>query len=273
MANLDPTVVIKYRSEFSDVFQTEGSMLRNQVWTDSSVEGNQVRFPLLSEATSDVPVVGQPITFDSDQPHTNVLVDLAPLRSARLIDDLQKFNTNIDYRAGYSRSCSNELGRKMDMKILVAMAASNTSIGASASLDMARVSKLTAGTFKYKWPRGKRTWVITPGVFEKLSGLQQFGSRDYNDGQPLKEGAPVRFMGWDIVVLPELEASTYWNSSTDHNTYAFHQNAVGLGISSDITARTGFREDLQAWQIVVQGVFGAKTIQPTGVLKVAVNGL
>lgn len=273
MSNLDPTVVIKYRTEFSDVFQTEGSMLRGQVWTDSAVVGNQVRFPLLAEATSEVPVVGQPITFDADQPHTNVTVDLGPLRSARLIDDLQRFNTNIDYRAGYSRSCTNELGRKMDVKILAAMAASNTSLGATAALDMARVAKVTAGTTKYKWPRGKKTWVITPSVYEKLMGIQQYGSADYNNKKPLVDGTPNSFMGWDIVVLPELETSTYWNSSTDHNTYAFHQNAVGLGISADIGPHTGFREDLQAWQVVVQGVFGAKTIQATGVLKVAVNGL
>lgn len=274
MSGLTTAFVTQYQSEFSHVFQTMGSKLRPQVWTKNVTEASATKFPKLDVATSDKNApIGQKVAFDQDDPHSSVTVTFDRYRSARGFDNLEEFETNIDVRRGYTESVVNKLGRDMDTAILDAMKAGNTSAGASAAMDMARIAKITALTYKYMWPAGKKTFVITPSVHEKLLQITQFGSRDYNDGQPLKEGAPVRFMGWEWVVLPALETSTYWTSASDQNCYAFFERAVGLGINKDISPRIGFVEDGLYWQVSAQGLFGAGTIQATGVLKVGVNGL
>jgi hypothetical protein len=274
MSGLTPAFVTQYQSEFSHVFQTMGSKLRPQVWVKNVTEASATKFPLLDVATSDKNApIGQKLAFDQDQPHSSITVTFDRYRSARTFDNLEEFATNIDVRRGYSESVVAKLGRDMDAAILDSMKASNTSAGSSAALDMARIAKVTALTYKYNWPTGKRTMVITPSMHEKLLQITQFGSRDYNDGQPLKEGAPIRFMGWDFVVLPALETSTYWTSSTDQNAYAFFERAVGLGINKDISPRIDWVPDGLNWQVSAQGYFGAGTIQATGVLKVGVNGL
>lgn len=274
MSGLSSAFIVQYQAEFSHVFQTQGSQLRGQVWTKNNVGGSSTKFPLLDTANSTKNRnIGTPLAMDSDDPHSNATVNLDRFESWRAIDNLQEFETNIDVRRGYTESVVNKLGRDMDGCLLDAMKASNTSLGASAALDINRIAKMTAATYKYKWPVGKRTAVITPRVHEELLKVPQFGSRDYNDGMPLKEGAPIRFMGWDWVVLPELESSTYWTSSTDQNCYAFFERAVGLAIGKDIKPVLERRSDLNATQILCDGLFGAGTIQATGVLKVGVNGL
>ena len=188
-SNIDAAFVVQYQSEFSHVFQTQGSKLRSQVWVKNGVAGTSTKFPLLDVAQSTKNRARHSILSGDGDAHSSVTATLDNYESWRFIDSLDEFKTNIDVRRGYSESIVAKLGRDMDNTILTAANTTNTSAGSAAGMDMALVSKVTGLTFKYKWPTGKKTWVITPSVFEKLTAITQFGSRDYNDGQPLKEGA------------------------------------------------------------------------------------
>lgn len=270
-SNIDAAFVVQYQSEFSHVFQTQGSKLRSQVWVKNGVAGTSTKFPLLDVAQSTKNRARHSILSGDGDAHSSVTATLDNYESWRFIDSLDEFKTNIDVRRGYSESIVAKLGRDMDNTILTAANTTNTSAGSAAGMDMALVSKVTGLTFKYKWPTGKKTWVITPSVFEKLTAITQFGSRDYNDGQPLKEGAPVRFMGWEFVILPELEDLKV--SGTEHKTFAFFERAVGLAVGRDITSKVNYSSAHNADIVLGEMSAGSVAIQQTGILRVNVNGL
>ena len=274
MSELTPAFQIKYQSEFTTKFQTEASLLRDKVWVKNTPESAGTKFPILGEASSNKnrPVF-TPVTGTS-QKHSSVTVNFDRYDAVEPIDHLQEFMTNIDVRSGYTQIVSSALGRDMDTCALQAFNSSNTSAGAAAPFDLALISKLDAMTYKYKWRRGmKKTLIISSAVKLKLNQLEEYNSSIYNPNMPLKNGDVPPFMGWDIVVHPDLDTADYWNSSTNHNCFAVWQGAVGLGINQDIQTRIGYNEDKLSWQVSALASFGAGVILPEGVFKVAVNNL
>jgi hypothetical protein len=273
-ANFSNTFITKFVDEVTSVFQTEGSRIRPQVWTNNAIVGSQVRFPLLDVADVVKDRPAHSLLAGDGNAHSNVTATLHDYDSWRFIDDLAQFKTNVEYRQPYAESITQALGRSIDIVLLDAMNASNTSAGSAAGMDMALFAKVAGLAHTYKWPTtGKMTWVITPKVYAKLAVITQYGSSDYNDSKPLTKNVVRNFMGFDIVISPELAAG-YAASGTEDVTFAFFNRAVGLGIGKDIAVNVG-PSIAHGNSVIVHGKTsaGAVVIQPTGVLKVNVSGL
>lgn len=280
--DISPAFITEYEALFTNVFQTQGSMLRPFVRLKNNVVGSAVRFPIydVAQSVTNRPV-GQTLVPQQNQQNENVTATLNRHEGWGAIDHLQEFMTNVDERMALTESIVMKLGRDLDAEILSAMVASNSAFnsGTSVAMNMALMAEAKGQTFANKWAPGRKTWVITPAVFTALQQIDQFGNSLYNAYKPLSgdgeqsNDQSIYFNGINFIVLPELESSAYWNSTNDHNTYLFHEKAIGLGIGSDIKPVIERRPDLNAMQVLADFSAGAVTILAPGVIKIGVNGL
>jgi hypothetical protein len=270
-SNVDQAFITKFKSELTHAFQTEGSRLRDCVWVDSNVVGNKLRFPVLSASTATKNRARHTILSGDPDAHSYKEADIQNYEDWKFIDNLDRFKTNIDLRKGYAMALGKSMGRAVDLEITTALNASNTSAGSAAALDKALLVKIGKLANENNWPTGKWTWVITPAVYEKLMTVTEVLSRDFGSGTAFVNGKAGTVMNFSFVVLPALADIKV--SATEHKTFAFHQEAVGLGFASDINSRIDYSAAHASDIVYASGAFGAVSILPEGVLRVNVNGL
>jgi hypothetical protein len=277
MAGLDPVFAQKYDDMFTEALQQNESKLRPFV-REKQIEGADViNFDVVAPASviSDRDISAA-ITVDQDQPLSRVYATMHRKESPRFFNDLQKFMQPHDDLAGtFARSTASAINREIDNVVLAALNTSNTSAGSAANMSDSLINQVFRMTEDSDWDHANMCWVVSPKVMAVVRGLQKYADRNYNgDQDPLKTGQAVPYLGMNFVVSSLLN-NTAGNTATgtQHNTFLFDKDSVGLGFASDVRSEIRERVDLRGWQCVADCIVGAVTIRTPGVLKIAINGL
>ena len=275
--DINDSFKIQYEAEYSHALQNLGGKLRDTVWVRNSVQGSQVRFPVLGEATVETNRARHSLLEGGGDRHSNVTATLTNYEAYDFIDSLDEFKTDADYRTGYTEANITKLNSQLDKVVLTAMNASHTSEGAAAAMTEARIAGMREIAGENNWnPQEEWCWVVTPAVFSEVLQINEVVSSDYSQGGVFEDGGKARKIkafGFTFIESPELNSSDYWTSATSHNTYVYSKKMVGLGIGRDITPKVNYSPAHNSTILLAEMSAGAVTIQTAGVYEVEVNGL
>lgn len=268
MANTIDTAFIKqFESEVHMAYQRMGSKLKNTI-RNQQVSGNVVRFQKIGAGTASTKSRNGNIT-PMELVHTNVEASMTDHYAAEYIDKLDELKTNIDERQAVATSAAAALGRKTDELIYTAMdAGANSSQIHDTGSALAKADLLslfeTFGTANVP-EDGQRYLAMHPKGFADLFLINEFASSDFVGEQnlPFAGGMTMKqFLGFNIFSTSAITAG---------KNIAYHQNAVGIGVNSEVSTEVNYVPEKVSHLTVSMMSMGAVVIDDNGVYEVLDN--
>ena len=202
--------------------------------------------------------------------HTKVSVTMADYYSGELIDNLDTLKTNIDERQVTVQAISGALGRRTDTSITDAMdLATNTVAAGSTGLTKAKVQGVQTRFGNREVPDdGQRYWAVSPAGWVDLVDITEFSDADFigPDQLPWPTGITAKrwfgFLFFSFSGLPGVVGG-------DRKTFAYHRNAIGLGMNAEPKVSPDWENLKQAWSFVGSISLGAVIIDNDGIEEVS----
>jgi hypothetical protein len=268
MANTIDTAFIKqFEADVHLAYQRMGSKLRNTI-RNNNVGGNIVRFQKLAAGVAVTKSRNGDVT-PMELAHSTVEVTMADYYASEYIDKLDELKTNINERQVVAQSAAAALGRKTDAIIYAAMdaGASSTQIAdTGGALLIADLLSLYETMGNADVPEdGGRYLAMNPQGYADLLAIDEFKSADYvgADSLPLPSGMTMRdFLGFKIFSTTAVTAG---------KNIAYHMNAVGLGVNSDVSTEINYVAQKVSNLVTSSMSMGAGVIDDEGVYEVLDN--
>lgn len=238
--DINDAFVKQFESEVHMAYQRMGSKLRNTVRYKGNVRGSSTTFQKVGKGTAgtksrhgNVPVM----TID----HTSVECTLADFYAADYIDKLDELKINHDERMVVTQSSAAAIGRKTDELIITALDTTSNTITESGTTGLNQTKVNTV--FEYFGNNdvpddGERYFVISPGAWTDLLGLNAFSSADFvgPDELPYKGGMVAkRWMGFMWMTFSGLSVA-----SSIRKNFAFHRTAIGVAAGSEVQTEMNY---------------------------------
>ena len=266
--------VTLFDAEVKQAFQgmrSLGGLVRER----NGVEGSTVKFPKIGKGSATIRIPQSDVT-PLNVTYSQVTATLSDYNAAEYSDIFHQAKVNFDERRELVQVVSNAIGRRMDQLVLDALAASSTSltvsndIGATDSnLNVAKLRRAKKLLDQYNVPAEGRVMVISAAGLEGLLGETQTTSTDYNSVQALVSGSIDTFLGFKFVTLGDrAEGGLVIDGSLDRTCFAFHKDAVGMGIG--MAQKTEINYVPEKTSFLVNSMFsaGAVAIDDEGIVKI-----
>jgi hypothetical protein len=266
--------VTLFDAEVKQAFQgmrSLGGLVRER----NGVEGSTVKFPKIGKGSATIRVPQTDVT-PLNVTYSQVTATLSDYNAAEYSDIFHQAKVNFDERRELVMVVSNAIGRRMDQLILDALTASSTSltvsndIGATDSnLNVAKLRRAKKLLDQNNVPTEGRVMVISAGGLEGLLGETQTTSTDFNSVQALVSGSIDTFLGFKFVTLGDrAEGGLAIDASLDRTCFAFHKDAVGMGIG--MAQKTEINYVPEKTSFLVNSMFsaGAVAIDDEGIVKI-----
>lgn len=266
--------VTLFDAEVKQAFQAQRA-LAGLVRERNGVEGSTVKFPKIGKGSATIRIPQSDVT-PLNVTYSQVTATLSDYNAAEYSDIFHQAKVNFDERRELVQVVSNAIGRRMDQLILDALAASSTSltvsndIGATDSnLNVAKLRRAKKLLDQYNVPAEGRVMVISAAGLEGLLGETQTTSADFNSVQALVSGSIDTFLGFKFITLGDrAEGGLPIDGSLDRTCYAFHKDAVGMGIG--MAQKTEINYVPEKTSFLVNSMFsaGAVAIDDEGIVKI-----
>jgi hypothetical protein len=265
---IDATFISQFESEVHVAYQRMSSKLRGTV-REKKVTALDDTFPKIGTAEAgqksrhgDVPL--------NNIAHTKVTVTMADYYSGELIDNLDTLKTNIDERQVTVQAISGSLGRRTDTTITDAMdLATNTVAAGSTGLTKAKVQGVQTRFGNRDVPDdGQRYWTVSPAGWVDLIDISEFSDADYigPDQLPWPTGITAkRWFGFLFFSFSGVPGTV----GGDRKTFAYHRNAIGLGMNAEPKVSPDWENLKQAWSFVGSISLGAVIVDNNGIEEVS----
>ena len=258
-SQITTSFVEQYSSNIAMLSQQMGSKLRSSVDVEK-VTGKNAFFDQVGVTAAQLRTSRHGDTPQIDTPHSRRRLSLADYEWADLVDDVDKVRMLVDPTSSYARAAAAAMNRAMDDVIITAFNASaNTGVagGTSTALpsgqktatsdqsDGLTIAKLLAAKKILDDndvdPSLKRYIVCGPQQISDLLGTTQVTSSDYNVVRALATGAINSYLGFEFIMSTRLNKDATYTS--DRLVFAYTEDAIKLGIGSDISAKISERAD------------------------------
>jgi len=266
--------VTLFDAEVKQAFQAQRA-LAGLVRERNGVEGSTVKFPKIGKGSATIRIPQSDVT-PLNVTYSQVTATLSDYNAAEYSDIFHQAKVNFDERRELVQVVSNAIGRRMDQLVLDALAASSTSltvsndIGATDSnLNVAKLRRAKKLLDQYNVPAEGRVMVISAAGLEGLLGETQTTSADFNSVQALVSGSIDTFLGFKFITLGDrAEGGLPIDGSLDRVCYAFHKDAVGMGIG--MAQKTEINYVPEKTSFLVNSMFsaGAVAIDDEGIVKI-----
>jgi hypothetical protein len=266
--------VTLFDAEVKQAFQGMRS-LAGLVRERNGVEGSTVKFPKIGKGSATIRVPQTDVT-PLNVTYSQVTATLSDYNAAEYSDIFHQAKVNFDERRELVMVVSNAIGRRMDQLILDALTASSTSLtvansvgGATTNLNVAKLRRAKKLMDQNNVPTEGRVMVISAGGLEGLLGETQTTSTDFNSVQALVSGSIDTFLGFKFVTLGDrAEGGLVIDGSLDRVCFAFHKDAVGMGIG--MAQKTEINYVPEKTSFLVNSMFsaGAVAIDDEGIVKI-----
>jgi len=266
--------VTLFDAEVKQAFQgmrSLGGLVRER----NGVEGSTVKFPKIGKGSATIRVPQTDVT-PLNVTYSQVTATLSDYNAAEYSDIFHQAKVNFDERRELVMVVSNAIGRRMDQLVLDALSASSTSltvsndIGATDSnLNVAKLRRAKKLLDQNNVPAEGRVMIISAAGLEGLLGETQTTSTDFNSVQALVSGSIDTFLGFKFVTLGDrAEGGLPIDGSLDRTCYAFHKDAVGMGIG--MAQKTEINYVPEKTSFLVNSMFsaGAVAIDDEGIVKI-----
>jgi hypothetical protein len=266
--------VTLFDAEVKQAYQAQRALV-GLVRERNGVEGSTVKFPKIGKGSATIRIPQSDVT-PLNVTYSQVTATLSDYNAAEYSDIFHQAKVNFDERRELVQVVSNAIGRRMDQLVLDALAASSTSltvsndIGATDSnLNVAKLRRAKKLMDQYNVPAEGRVMIISAAGLEGLLGETQTTSTDYNSVQALVSGSIDTFLGFKFVTLGDrAEGGLPIDGSLDRTCYAFHKDAVGMGIG--MAQKTEINYVPEKTSFLVNSMFsaGAVAIDDEGIVKI-----
>jgi hypothetical protein len=266
--DINDAFVKQFESEVHMAYQRMGSKLRNTVRYKGNVRGSSTTFQKVGKGTAgtksrhgNVPVM----TID----HTPVECTLSDFYAADYVDKLDELKINHDERMVVTQSAAAAIGRKTDDLIVTALDSTSNTITESSTTGLNQTKVNTVFEFfgNNDVPDdGERYFVISPGSWTDLLGLNAFSSADFvgPDELPYKGGMVAkRWMGFMWMTFSGLSVA-----SNIRKNFAYHRSALGVAAGSEVQTEMNYVPEKAAHLATSMMSQGAVLIDSNGVYEV-----
>lgn len=239
------------------------------------VEGSTVRFPKIGKGTATIRVPQTDVT-PLNTSYSQVTATMEDYIAAEYSDIFNQQKVNFNDRQELVQVVSGAIARRMDQIVLDALDASGTSatidndIGGNDSnmnIEKLREAKNLLDTNNV--PSEGRTILLHANSLQSLLGETEVTSADFNTVRALVTGEIDTFMGFRFITFGDRdEGGLPVDGSDDRTLYAFHRDAVGLGIGMNQTTRVDYIPEKTSFLVASMFSAGAVAIDDEGIVKI-----
>jgi len=266
--------VTLFDSEVKQAYQGQ-RMLAGLTRERSGVEGSTVKFPKIGKGTATVRVPQTDVT-PLNVSYSQVTATMEDYIAAEYSDIFNQQKINFNERQELVQVVSGAIARRMDQVVLDALAAAsapstvgNDVGGTDSNLNVAKMRAAKKALDANNVPAEGRILVIHANSLDSLLGETEVTSSDFNTVKALVQGDINTFLGFNVVTLGDRdEGGLPIDGSNDRTLYAFHRDAVGLGVGMGQTSRVDYIAEKTSFLVASMFSAGAVAIDDEGIVTI-----
>ena len=247
----------EFDTQVKQAFQKSG-MLREAVTVRNNVKASTYRFNSLGKGLANQKAVHENVT-PMNVAHSNQTATLSGWYAPEYTDFFSNEEAPFDEKVELVHAISGALGRRQDQLILDQMAESvityaSTQIvtaaigGADSNLNVEKLIEAARLLDDQGVPSSDRYFIGSTNGKAALLNTTKATSSDFNSVQALVRGDINTFMGFKFIwIETRTEGGLPIGAGDVRENYAIHKSAMGLAIGNDVTAKTTFIDEKDAW--------------------------
>lgn len=266
--------VTLFDSEVKQAYQGQ-RLLAGVTRERAGVEGSTVKFPKIGKGSATIRVPQTDVT-PLNVSYSQVTATMEDYIAAEYSDIFNQQKVNFNERQELVQVVSGAIARRMDQIVLDALNASSTSLtvansvgGGTTNLNIEKLraaKKLLDGK---NVPMEGRSILIHANSLSALLGETEVTSADFNTVRALVTGDINTFMGFRFITFGDRdEGGLPVDGSDDRTLYAFHRDALGLGIGMNQTSRVDYIAEKTSFLVASMFSAGAVAIDDEGIVKI-----
>lgn len=238
--SIDTSFITSYEAKVHEVFQRQGSYLKDSVRLKDNVVGSTAVFQKIGKGTATTKARHGTIT-PMNQTHTAPSVTLADFYAGDWVDKLDEAKTNINERDAIASGGAMALGRKVDDQITTVL---DTTTESTITLTVTSKATILATAVEFAeaaWANdvpndGQVYAVVTSRYWSQLMLLDQFQNADYvgADGQAFTQGPSIgkgRWKDW-MGIKWKMQTGLPGATTGTAKCFIYHKTAVGYAMAA-----------------------------------------
>ena len=262
--------VTLFDSEVKQAYQGQ-RLLAGTTRERNGVEGSTVKFPKIGKGSATIRVPQTDVT-PLNVTYSQVTATMADYIAAEYSDIFNQQKVNFNERQELVQVVSGAIARRMDQVVLDALAATSTTAilndvgGTDTNLNVAKLRAAKKTLDAKNVPAEGRTIIVHANNLSSLLSETEVTSSDFNSVKALVTGDIDTFLGFKFITLGDRdEGGLAIDGSNDRTIFAFHRDAVGLGIGMGQQSRVDYIPEKTSFLVASMFSAGAVAIDDEGI--------
>ncbi len=265
--------VTLFDSEVKQAYQGQ-RLLAGTTRERNGVEGSTVKFPKIGKGSATIRVPQTDVT-PLNVTYSQVTATMADYIAAEYSDIFNQQKVNFNERQELVQVVSGAIARRMDQVVLDAIAATSTTAitndvgGTDTDLNVAKLRAAKKTLDAKNVPAEGRTIIVHANNLSSLLSETAVTSSDFNSVKALVTGDIDTFLGFKFITLGDRdEGGLAIDGSSDRTIFAFHRDAVGLGIGMGQQSRVDYIPEKTSFLVASMFSAGAVAIDDEGIIPI-----
>ena len=264
--------VTLFDSEVKQAYQGQRALAG--LTRERSVEGSIVKFPTIGKGTASIRVPQTDVTPMSVS-YNSVQATMQDFIAAEYSDIFNQAKINFQDRAELVQVVGGAIGRRMDQVVLDALTAASGTLtvansvgGSNTNLNVAKLRDTKKQMDAKNVPSQGRVIIAHANNMDALLAETQVTSSDFATVKALVTGEVNSFLGFRFISLGDRdEGGLAIDGSSDRTVFAFHKDAMGLGINMAEKTKVDYIPEKTSFLIASMFSAGAVAVDPEGIAK------
>ena len=266
--------VTLFDSEVKQAYQGQ-RLLAGVTRERNGVEGSTVKFPKIGKGSATIRVPQTDVT-PLNVTYSQVTATMEDYIAAEYSDIFNQQKVNFNERQELVQVVSGAIARRMDQVVLDALTAasspstvSNDIGGTDTDLNVAKLRAAKKAMDANNVPAEGRTILVHANNLSSLLSETEVTSSDFNSVKALVTGDIDTFLGFKFITLGDRdEGGLVVDGSSDRTIFAFHRDALGLGIGMGQQSRVDYIPEKTSFLVASMFSAGAVAIDDEGIVKI-----
>ncbi len=265
--------VTLFDSEVKQAYQGQ-RLLAGVTRERAGVEGSTVKFPKIGKGSATIRVPQTDVT-PLNVSYSQVTATMEDYIAAEYSDIFNQQKVNFNERQELVQVVSGAIARRMDQVVLDAIAATGTTAitndigGTDTNLNVTKLREAKKTLDAKNVPAEGRCILVHANNLSSLLGETEVTSSDFNTVRALVTGEVDTFLGFKFITLGDRdEGGLAVDGSSDRTIFAFHRDAVGLGIGMGQQSRVDYIPEKTSFLVASMFSAGAVAIDDEGIIPI-----
>lgn len=271
--NISTAFTTLFDSEVKQAYQGQ-RLLAGVTRERTGVQGNTVKFPKIGKGSATIRVP-QTDVVPLNVTYSQVTATMEDFIAAEYSDIFDQSHVNFSERQELVQVVSGAIARRMDQVVLDALtAASGTNTvansigGANTNLNVAKLRAAKKALDAKNVPADGRCMIIHANSLDSLLGETEVTSSDFASVKALVTGDVDTFLGFKFITMGDRdEGGLAIDGSSDRTLFAFHKDAMGLGVSMNQASRVDYIAEKTSFLVASMFSAGSVAVDAEGIVK------